>query len=355
MNEEKRYRLKKDEWDLVDKYREDKKNNSLLQDECNAAGIDINSVSMYWYKSQKFSISARPNQINQTDFLNSIEELISNYAPTYPTIDYPKKEDGHLLIINPADVHIGKYADVLETNQNYNIQIAKDRVREGVKGILRNAEGFPLSKIIFCIGNDILHTDSSLSTNGTTKGTPQDVDGKWFNHFTEALSLYVEIIEMLIQIAPVEAIHSMSNHDYMSGFHLAHALKSWYRNTEAVKVDADPNPRKYFKWKNSLIGLSHGDGAKTAKMPMLMAQEVSQLWADTKYRYWYLHHIHHKQRYKFMSSFDDIGVTCEFLRSPSGTDSWHHQKGFTGSPQSKAVEGFIHNENGQVAHLTHIF
>ena len=54
-----------------------------------------------------------------------------------------------------------------------------------------------------------------------------------------------------------------------------------------------------------------------------------------------------------MSSFDNIGVTCEFLRSPSGTDSWHFSKGYTGS--IKAVEGFIHNEYGQIAHLTHIF
>ena len=54
-----------------------------------------------------------------------------------------------------------------------------------------------------------------------------------------------------------------------------------------------------------------------------------------------------------MSSFDNIGVTVEFLRSPSGTDSWHYQKGYTGS--IKAVEGFIHNEYGQIAHLTHIF
>jgi hypothetical protein len=139
----------------------------------------------------------------------------------------------------------------------------------------------------------------------------------------------------------------------MSGFHLAHALKAWYRNTEAVSVDAEPMHRKYYKYKNSLIGLTHGDGAKLPSLPLLMAQEKPLLWSETKYRYWYLHHLHHKQRYKFMSSFDNVGVTVEFLRSPSGSDAWHYQKGYTGSV--KAVEGFIHNEFGQIAHLTHIF
>ena len=347
----KRYRLKEDEWKLIDEYRVDKEAKNLLADECNEVGIDVNSVSHYWYKSKKFSIFAKPNEYTRDEFLKSIEDLISNYSPSYPHIDYPKREDGHLLIINPADVHIGKFADSLETGEDYNIEIAKERVREGVKGILRNAEGFPIEKILFCIGNDILHTDNTMGS--TTRLTPQDTDGKWFRHFTEALELYVEIVEMLIQIAPVDCVHSMSNHDYMSGFHLAHALKSWYRNTDAVSVDAEPKHRKYYSWKNSLIGLTHGDGAKLNNLPLHMAQEEPIMWANTKYRYWYLHHLHHKQRYKFMSSFDNIGVTVEFLRSPSGSDSWHYQKGYTGS--IKAVEGFIHNKYGQIAHLTHIF
>ena len=315
----KRYRLKEDEWKLIDEYRADKEAKNLLADECNEVGIDVNSVSHYWYKSKKFSIFAKPNEFTRNEFLKSIEELISNYSPSYPQIDYPKREDGHLLIINPADVHIGKFADSLETGEDYNIEIAKERVREGVKGILRNAEGYPIQKILFCIGNDILHTDNTMGS--TTRLTPQDTDGKWFRHFTEALELYVEIVEMLIQIAPVDCVHSMSNHDYMSGFHLAHALKSWYRNTEAVSVDAEPKHRKYYSWKNSLIGLTHGDGAKLNNLPLHMAQEEPKMWANTKYRYWYLHHLHHKQRYKFMSSFDNIGVTVEFLRSPSGSDS----------------------------------
>tara|TARA_R110001592_G_scaffold79084_2_gene236896 strand:+ start:9189 stop:10244 length:1056 start_codon:yes stop_codon:yes gene_type:complete len=351
MNDEKRYRLKEDEWKLIDEYRTDRKKDNLLADECKASGIDINSISHYWYKSKKFSIFAKPNEFTKDEFLKSIEDLISKYSPKYPSIDYPKREDGHLLIINPADVHIGKYADALETGEEYNVEIAKNRVREGVKGILRNAEGFNIDKILFCIGNDILHTDNTMGS--TTRLTPQDTDKKWYRHFTEALELYVEIVEMLMQIAPVDCIHSMSNHDYMSGFHLAHALKSWYRNTDAVTVDADPKHRKYYTYKNSMIGLTHGDGAKLNTLPLLMAQEEPLMWSYTKYRYWYLHHLHHKQRYKFMTSFDNIGVTVEFLRSPSASDSWHYQKGYTGSV--KAVEGFIHSEYGQIAHLTHIF
>ena len=166
-----------------------------------------------------------------------------------------------------------------------------------------------------------MHTDNVHGT--TSRGTPQNTDGKWYRHFTTALEVYVECVEMLMNIAPVDCVHSLSNHDYMSGFHLAHALKSWFRNTDSVLIDDSPIHRKYYVYGSSLIGLTHGDGAKTNNLALHMAQEKPGLWAKTKHRYWYLHHIHHKQRFKYLTSFDDIGVTLEFLRSPSGTDAWH--------------------------------
>ena len=352
MKNQKRYRLNEDEWRLIDDYRQDKENKALLKEECNEAGIDVGSVHHYWYKSKRFSIFAKPNEFSRDEFLKSIEDLISNYSPSYPSIDYPKRKEGHLLVINPADVHIGKYADALETGDTYNVKTARKRILDGVRGIISKSEGFTIEKVLFCIGNDILHTDNVQGT--TTRGTRQDTDGKWYRHFTTALEVYVECVEMLMNIAPVDCVHSLSNHDYMSGFHLAHALKSWFRNTDSVIIDDSPIHRKYYLYGSSLIGLTHGDGAKTNNLALHMAQEKPELWAKTKHRYWYLHHIHHKQRFKYLTSFDDIGVTLEFLRSPSGTDAWHYQKGYTGSP--KAVEGFIHSkENGQIAHLTHIF
>jgi len=83
-------------------------------------------------------------------------------------------------------------------------------------------------------------------------------------------------------------------------------------------------------------------------LPLLMAQEFPVEWSQTKHRYVYTHHVHHKM------SKDFIGVTVESLRSPSGTDSWHHRNGYQHAP--KAIEGFIHHkEHGQIARLTHLF
>ena len=170
----------------------------------------------------------------------------------------------------------------------------------------------------------------------------------WYNNFLIAKKLYVEVIEHLLGVADVDFVFNPSNHDYTNGFFLADVIQSWFRKSPNIKFDCSISHRKYLKYHNNLIGTTHGDGAKSQDLPLLMAQESPQNWATTKHRYIYTHHVHHKV------SKDYIGVTVESLRSPSGTDSWHHRNGYQHSP--KAVEGFIHHpEHGQVARLTHLF
>ena len=331
--------------------------NSALSNHLKERGInkdDVVSVK-HWQSMSgdlRFSIVTKEKQrIRENELLEKIKDLIEDNQPYYAPIKR-EKEANHLLVINPADIHIGKYANKTETGEGYNNNIAVKRVLEGIEGLLIKSEGFTVERILFCVGNDILHIDNVYQT--TTKGTIQDTDGKWWEHFEIALELYVKCIERLRQIAPVDVVHSMSNHDYQSGFHLAHALKSWFRNDEEISFDISVAHRKYYLYGSNLIGLEHGDGAKMDKLPLLMAQEKPQMWADTKYRYWYLHHIHHKVKHKWLDAKDFIGVTVEYMRSPSGTDSWHSRKGFCGV--HKAVEGFIHQkESGQVARLVHYF
>jgi hypothetical protein len=170
----------------------------------------------------------------------------------------------------------------------------------------------------------------------------------WYDNFRIAKKLYIDVIEMLISIADVHFVFNPSNHDYTNGFFLADAIESWFHNNTNITFDCSIAHRKYTQYGKNLIGTTHGDGAKTQDLPLLMAHEASKEWADSKHRYVYTHHVHHK------SSKDYMGVCVESLRSPSGTDSWHHRNGYAHSP--KAVEGFIHHkENGQVARLVNIF
>jgi hypothetical protein len=83
---------------------------------------------------------------------------------------------------------------------------------------------------------------------------------------------------------------------------------------------------------------------------MIMANDISSkaLWSETDYHEWHLSHIHRKRDVKYTvldktkSLNEDLGVTVRYLSSLTGTEEWHHKKGFIG--QIKAADAFIWND-----------
>jgi len=298
-------------------------------------------------KAPYYNIQSKDISLNQNleEFGARIIEGIKNIKTLPKTVVRDEIQDGHLLVVDLADIHIGKLASSFETGEDYNNQIAVQRCKEGLEGLIKKASGFNIEQIVFIGGNDILHFDTPKST--TTSGTTVDSTGMWYDNFLIAKQLYIDLLDRLLEIADVHFTFNPSNHDYMSGFFLADVIKTYYKDKQNITFDCSIAHRKYYKYYDNLIGTTHGDGARLETLPMLMAAEAKD-WSSCKHRYIYTHHVHHKTLKDFP------GVTVESLRSPSGTDGWHSRQGFTGVP--KAVEAFIHHPiYGQSAKLVHLF
>jgi hypothetical protein len=108
------------------------------------------------------------------DQVEQAVQFVKDNLPSIPTIVRSKSPDNHLLVIDPADLHIGKLCTNAVSGDTYNIEIAKDRAIKGVVGLLEKSYAFNLDKIMLIMGNDILHIDNAKRT--TTGGTPQDTD-----------------------------------------------------------------------------------------------------------------------------------------------------------------------------------
>lgn len=347
---------------------------SFAASESSRTGIPFDRVGHYWLKTKNengddVSLFVKNNQevMDYDELRDKLIEDLKAYAPN----PVPLKRDNNkenLLVVDPADIHIGKLAIVEETgDKKYDIEIAYKRVLTGVVDIINKAKNFGLEHIVVVVGNDILHIDTPRRT--TTSGTPQDTDGQWWEMFVSARNLYVEIIETAKQVANVTVVYCPSNHDYMMGFGLIDSLYSWYRQDSNVVIShygKSIRHRKYVKYGNNLIGFTHGDGAKNKDLSNLMQYEAKQMWADCKFAYWYVHHMHHKYRQvnnidiekdhigiTVIGTYGDIGEhnTCiECVRSPSPADSWHSRNGYI---NTQAIEGFIHNvHDGQIARIT---
>jgi hypothetical protein len=154
----------------------------------------------------------------------------------------------------------------------------------------------------------------------------------------------VEFIDILRQVADVEIILTAGNHDFKLSHVLLQYLGAYYRECEDVNVIKCHQFRQYFKYGNTLMGFTHGDGTKLQDLPFLMAREASELWSQTEHRAFFTGHLHHEM------VKDYKGVKVFQMPSLSGSDRWHHNNGYEGS--TRALHAYIiHPKNGIKATL----
>jgi hypothetical protein len=312
---------------------------------------------------QNWQVKARLEKDVKLSDMIDIEKMFKNMAKTYqpPVLDWtPEKKnkntENNLLEISIFDLHMGKLAWAGETFENYDTKIARERFMSSIEKLLQRAGGFEFSAILFPIGNDFFNSDTILNT--TTKGTPQDEDLRWQKTFNVGVQLLVDAINMLKQTGvPVDVLVIPGNHDFERSYYMGKYLEAWFNNDPQVNINNHASPRKYYRFGNVLLGFTHGSEEKEGSLPMIMATDIDSkpLWSETKFHEWHLGHIHRKRNVKYEINKtrelnEDLGVTVRYLSSLTGTEEWHHKKGFVG--QVKAADAFIWNdEYGLVAHL----
>lgn len=288
-------------------------------------------------------------------------EMIEGYEA--PILDWDLKkpdpnEEKNLFELSIFDLHMGKLAWGGETGENYDTKIARERFLNAIQDLLNTAGRFPFSRILFPVGNDFFNSDTIFNT--TTQGTQQDEDLRWQKTFNVGVRLLVDGINMLKQTGvPVDVLVIPGNHDFERSFYMGKFLEAWFNNDPTVWINTGASPRKYYRFGKVLLGFTHGSEEKEASLPMLMANDIESkpMWSDTLYHEWHLGHIHRKRNVNYSvvdnkqrTLNEDLGVTVRYLSSLTGTEEWHHKKGFVGA--IKAADGFIWNdEKGLIAHL----
>ena len=283
-------------------------------------------------------------------------EKVRKAAPKYRKPRTKKVTDGHLHVIDVADLHINKLALDREGNISYNAEKAVSTAEKAVDSLMTRGQGYNVEQFILPIGNDVLHTEGMSSA--TSKGTPQTVGHHWTQAIDMAFDMYVNMIEGLLMVAPVKIIHCRDNHAEFASYMLAKQVEARFHNHKWLTSDISRLDRAYHEYGLNLLGFDHGHGVAGAKLPQVVAAEAAQMWGRTVHRRFIRHHFHHADfknstvRIKEEEILKDYpGLTVQYMRTPCGTDDYHHNQGHVGVP--KAVDSFvIHPQMGQVAHFT---
>lgn len=360
---------------------------AAITEAAKAGGIEDPSNLSHFWKIVKddtgngYSLFVKnPDTGDSVSITDMVRGAIEGMAAAKPVTLQPRPETTgeHLLVIDLADVHFLKLSVKTETGHEYNRDVARHRVVEGTKSLLRTAAPMGIGQILFVLGNDILHVDGPRSS--TTSGTYQDSEGTIFQGFTDASLALKEAIDAASEVANVDLLHCMSNHDWLMGWALSQTVAAPYRaphfanpRIKATDYNLSESHRKYYRFGDNLLGFSHGDGAKEEKLMGLMLTEARPHMAECLNLYWYLHHFHHKIRKTrgelvFVQEKDHTGMTAtmtgnpriegahlniEYVRSPSPPDGWHDRNGYV---NRQAVECFIHHPQlGQRARFTEFF
>jgi hypothetical protein len=314
---------------------------------------------------------------DEANFREAVTETLKDVLAGQ-RLDLPRKftqKAGNLLVLDPADVHIGKLSVESETGHAYDERIARHRLVEGSRALMEWGQREGVTRVLFVMGNDIAHIDNPKRT--TTSGTPQDANASYFEIYRVAQAAYVEIVRMGLEMGlTVDVVHVPSNHDWTLGWTIAQAVGLLFQdhpNVGASAYSLSERNRKYYRFENNLVGLTHHDGAKESTLGDLMRTEARPHIGECSRLYWYLHHYHHKirkasgvqPRDREKDHFDMTvlrtgagemaydNIQLEVVRSPSPPDGWHDRNGYV---NMQAVEAFIHHPfDGQILRKTEWF
>lgn len=333
-------------------YRKDRKgwwksNNGVVSGE----SIDTGRVLVVPLHSFKVRVwlSRKTEEIRNNLVLDDFIKRAAKYAPKYKKIRYKKTKDSHLFELDMPDLQLGRLVAAEDAGYDLDPIMQIKKASAVVDSLINRASGFSISRILFPVGNDFFDTNTAEMT--TAHGTPQQDDVRWKRTYELGCEFVVSTIDKLSQIAPVDVLVVPGNHDEDKIFYLGGYVHAWYHNNKNVVVDNRPMKRKYYAFGENLIGLTHGYFEKNGKLDSLMAYEVPQLWAASRFREWHLGDKHHKVDMILKTNELENGVIVRILRSLATPSVWEFDKGFVGS--MKAAESFVWSDNeGVVAQFT---
>lgn len=289
------------------------------------------TISFIAHQAKGSFAPPHPGKKVAEDLINELKGV----SPTVPLIHSFKKKKGKLrrmLEVSVMDPHVGLHCFSPGADAHYDFEIAERLYLWAVKELTVIGAGYgEVEEILFPVGNDFLHAEM-MSLNGkgvhaTSGGTPQPEMYSWHEAYRRGANLMRKAIMYLSHIAPVTVLQIPGNHDRYASYTMGILMDAYFENNKNVTVDCSPSPYKFKHYGTNLIGFEHGHSVSQIRLAALMANEMKEAWATTRYREWHLGDQHRKGSAK-PSVLEEQGVSVEFLPSITAPNEWHRLKSF---------------------------
>jgi hypothetical protein len=273
------------------------------------------------------------------NFVADLAEDIKGLAPITPPPAITS--DNVLTVIPMGDPHFGLYAWAKDAGDDFDLDIAEKLTCSAIDRLIASSPNTHTA-LLLNLG-DMFHADNQK--NITNSGHQLDVDGRWAKVQQVGLRAIIYCLKRLLEKHQKVVFRiNKGNHDGHSSYALALMISCYFHNEPRMEVDLSPAVCWYYTFGKVLIGSTHGDTVKGKDMLSIMAADKSEDWGRSKFRYWYVGHVHHKDVKEYH------GGVVEYFRTLAARDAWHQGQGYRAGRDMCAI--ILHKEYGEIERHT---
>lgn len=310
---------------------------SSIEQQVADAGFSMDDVASAWIKSKEHSVQVKKKKGGLPKPLGEHLQKYLEVSRTHTLRGPESVSENCMLVIGLHDFHLGKLTWSQEDGEDYDLDIASAIYRQAVADTLSFFGSPAISKVVLPIGSDFFHSNNFKSE--TESGTKLDsTDDRMSKVFDCGVASVVAAIDDCLSVADVQVVWIPGNHDRESSWYLSQVLRHRYENNKSVTIDHRDVPRKYIRFGDSLIGMTH---KPNKRLPLTMSIEASKDWCEVNTREWHVGHYHTRREERYMSCNEELGVIQRTLPSLSTCDSWHNSNLFINN--LRAAESFLYS------------
>ena len=264
--------------------------------------------------------------------------LAKDFKGLSPITPAPADVADDLLCVYPmGDPHFGLHAWWQDAGEDFDLKMAESLTIGAIDRLIA-ASPAAGTALLLNLG-DMFHADNQR--NQSQSGHQLDVDGRWAKVQQVGLRATIHSIRRLLEKHRKVIFRiNRGNHDGHSSYALALMISCYFHDEPRVEVDLSPATCWYYQFGQNLLGSTHGDTIKGPAMVSVMAADKPVEWGATKYRAWYVGHIHHQDVKEYP------GGVVEYFRTLAARDAWHAGQGYRAGRDMRCI--VLHKEFGEI-------
>lgn len=306
------------------------------------AGFSIDRVSSFIDDEGKVSrqwVIANRDKENQFNAMMEAWQDVCTELPKVKLTEPPKEVLEDLLCdYTIGDNHTGMFAIAKEAGDDWDLAKSTDILNKAMNHLVAHS---PAAKTAFILDvGDFFHSDNQNNVTNHS-GNPLDVDGRYSQILSAGIDCICNLILLALQKHEKVIYRSViGNHNEHSAIMINLAIKMRFFNEPRLEVLDNPNVFNYYQFGVNLLADTHGHTTKGDNLPMTMAVDVPQMWANTTNRVWRTGHVHH------LSQKEYAGCTVITYRTLAPKDAWHSFSGYRSNREMRCT--IYHKDNGTV-------